>query len=480
MRSIVVVAPTETAQPDMNVQRQFTPLATPRTQWLAAVPMPVLLCDREGRIVDTSAALQTLIGPAAHHATGQTLCEVLATPLLPLSAWHALHAQAREAGHARTEALIHGTDGEPRWCEVTVQALPPPGDAHEAHWLVALQDVTRSRVHAHLQEPVLGALVRDTPLADVMTLVCRQAEALAPDVIATVLAVDEAGRVHPLAGPRFPPAVAAAFDGEAIGPAAGSCGTAAWRGEPVVVTDIATDPLWDTYRAAVLPLGLRACWSSPIKNRSGRVVATFAFYFHEPRGPHTLHRALVDMSVHLCTLALEREAEQARIRTLAYTDSLTGLPNRPHLAIQAQRAIEAAAHSAAPLALLFIDLDRFKTINDHHGHAMGDAVLRTVAQRLRDILPATALLGRHAGDEFVAVLPDCDAPQAIRWATALIDALSRPVALDTPATGVSIGAAIFPSDGADLDTLLRHADQAMYRAKASGRQRLALFSAAHG
>jgi len=441
-------------------------------------PCAALVCGADGRITEVSDSCRRWLGLAAADLLGRRPEQVLAGPGATIPGWERLQDQARRHGRAGTEALVHGHGGRPLWCTLVLDALPAAQGEPDT-WLLTLADITQQRILTELQGPVLGALVRDRPLAEVMALVCTQVQILAPDVVATVLGVDDDGLIRPLAGPSIPAEVSCQFDGAPIGPKAGSCGTAAWRGSPVVVTDIATDPLWDDYRHVVQPLGLRACWSSPIKNGEGRVLATFAFYFREPRAPHGLHEQLVEMSVHLCTLALERERSHAHIHQLAYYDGLTGLPNRALLQANLARAIAQAQQDGTTLALLFIDLDRFKDVNDSHGHAVGDELLREVAQRLAGEVRDRSLVCRLAGDEFVVVLPHCGVEQARHTAERVQQALARPVAIGDLdlTTGACLGVAMYPDDGSDLDRLLRHADAAMYQAKKDGRGGLHFYRA---
>lgn len=129
------------------------------------------------------------------------------------------------------------------------------------------------RLMQGFQNEVLEAIAIGRPFAEVARLLCERAEALAPTAICTILAIDN-GRLRPIAAPSLPQSYSDALDGAEIGPTAGSCGTAAYFGWPVEVIDIETDPLWQDYAALVAPLGLRACWSSPIVARDGRVVGT--------------------------------------------------------------------------------------------------------------------------------------------------------------------------------------------------------------
>lgn len=380
-------------------------------------------------------------------------------------------------GHTRIETLVYGRNGQPRWVSMVVNQTSQVLSGTQS--ITVMSDITLTKMHEVLQKKVLEGMVNEIPLTELMNLVCREVERIAPEVTATILAVDKNGCVHPLAAPSMPAYIGQAIDGVPIGPSAGSCGTAAWRGEPVLVTDIETDPLWADYRAVFAPTGLKACWSSPIKNHQGQVVGTFAFYFQDRRVPDALHHRLVQVCLHLCALALEREAARARIHQLAYFDVLTGLPNRTMFRQSAERALDLLAREGGSAALLYIDLDRFKRVNDNQGHAAGDALLCEVAARLTRSIRPRDLAGRLSGDEFVLLLTDCAAEQAVQTARRVLEALGVPVQIDgqTHQPQASIGIALFPTDGQDVDALLRHGDQAMYQAKSDSRHSLRLFNA---
>jgi diguanylate cyclase (GGDEF)-like protein len=169
------------------------------------------------------------------------------------------------------------------------------------------------------------------------------------------------------------------------------------------------------------------------------------------------------------------------IRTLALYDALTGLANRRQFTQTAEAAISTARATGGKVALLAFDLDRFKPVNDLHGHAAGDAVLREVARRLRDQCSAAENPARLGGDEFAVVLalPEGDAGQAVAFANRLIDAMKAPIVLREGHVriGASVGLAVFPEDATDADNLLGHADLALYRAKAEGRGVVRVFEA---
>ncbi|MDX1570711.1 MAG: EAL domain-containing protein [Xanthomonadales bacterium] len=175
----------------------------------------------------------------------------------------------------------------------------------------------------------------------------------------------------------------------------------------------------------------------------------------------------------------EQRRFRERLDYLAYHDTLTGLPNRPFFEEQFRRTIKQADRRDARLGLLFVDLDHFKEINDSLGHAAGDRLLKTVADRLRDSLRASDLVARLGGDEFVILVQDMSCnDDAGKLARKLLEKLCRSVTIDQHSVpvGASIGIACFPDDGRDPEVLLKNADAAMYAAKSSGRARYRFFA----
>lgn len=168
----------------------------------------------------------------------------------------------------------------------------------------------------------------------------------------------------------------------------------------------------------------------------------------------------------------ERRQLSAQMSRLAFTDALTGLPNRLQLERELQRVLDLARRYSRHFALLFIDLDRFKPINDRYGHAMGDAVLREVGQRLPKLLRNTDLCARIGGDEFVILLSEVSQPaDSVLVAEKVVARLSEPMLLHGQVLniGASVGIVTYPEGGDEVETLLRQADAAMYEVKQSGR-----------
>jgi diguanylate cyclase (GGDEF)-like protein/PAS domain S-box-containing protein len=176
----------------------------------------------------------------------------------------------------------------------------------------------------------------------------------------------------------------------------------------------------------------------------------------------------------------EQQAAEANIQRLAHYDALTGLPNRVLLEDRCAQALVASRRSDCPAAVMFLDLDHFKTVNDSLGHRVGDAVLIELARRLQRVTREQDTVARLGGDEFILLLPETDADGAARVAAKVLEAAQVPFELEGRELTVtpSVGIAMYPGDGEDLDGLSRAADAAMYRAKEDGRNTFRFYTSA--
>ncbi|KQW31283.1 diguanylate cyclase [Rhizobium sp. Root274] len=317
-----------------------------------------------------------------------------------------------------------------------------------------------------LQNTILEKIATGQSLAETIDYLCREVEALAQDVVCSVLLLDEDHRLRHLAGPSLPLEYTDAIDGIQIGPGVGSCGTAAFIGRPVQVEDIETHPYWQPYKGLALPLGLKACWSTPIV-ASGKVLGTFAFYYRVARGPSDAEKAIVQACVHLCAIAMERDQRIADRKRMAETDGLTGLPNRSRF----NTVLGEVAQRPQVWSLLLLDLDNLKMVNDTFGHGAGDDLIRVVAHRIAETAPE-GMAFRLGGDEFAVIIPCIDTLRPADLAARLI-ALIKETAdcgghLIYPA--VTMGGAVIVA-GEGPDQVRQNADYALYHAKERARGR---------
>jgi len=312
----------------------------------------------------------------------------------------------------------------------------------------------------YLQNLILEMVARGEELRTTMDRLCREVERLAPGSLCSILAVDPDGAMHSVAAPSLPEDYNRSLDGTRMGPAAGSCGTAAFRRREVTVTDIQTDPLWADFRHLAGPLGLCACWSSPIIS-AGRVVGTFAFYYHEKRGPTDFERDIVSKCLQLCQIAFERDHRLRMNDLLLYTDTLTGLHNRACF----ERALIEPSRAGGS-ALMLIDIDDLKIVNDTFGHGTGDSLIRIIANRLAEAAaPHRAF--RVGGDE-LAIL--ADTTEVVPLAQRILDSLRQPADCGghVLVPSITIGAAVRSIDDKSGAVMRQNADLALYHGKEDG------------
>jgi diguanylate cyclase (GGDEF)-like protein/PAS domain S-box-containing protein len=471
--------------------------------------------------------------------------------------------------------------------------------------LIDITDRKRADQRQRHHNRVLQLLADKAPVAQVLDAMVRDVEEINPAMVCSVLLLDADGKhLRHGAAASLPNFFTEGIDGVAIGEGVGSCGTAAFTGQRVIVEDIANHPWWVPYRDLARQAELAACWSQPIVSTQGTVLGTFAIYHRVPCKPagadlefildearlaalvieksqadtglklaasvfsharegiiitdplgvmvevnamfthitgysreealghnprellnsgrqnrefyaarrQSLHKAGFwtgevwnrrkngEIYAEMLTISVVRDAtgatqnfvalftditpmkeQQRQLEHMAHFDALTSLPNRVLLADRVQQALTQCQRRGGSVAVVYLDLDGFKAVNDQHGHGLGDELLVALARRMKTALREGDTLARIGGDEFVAVLVDLDQLQdAEPVLERLLTAAADPVQLAEVRLQVSasIGVTIYPQDGAEAELLLRHADQAMYVAKQAGKNRYHLFDVA--
>lgn len=459
----------------------------------------------------------------------------------------------------------------------------------------------RSAVMQQNRSRILAMIVDQAPLEQVLDALVEGAEQMDPSASCTVLLLDDQSILHVASAPHLPDQYNKAIDGVKAGYGVGSCGTAAFLGQRVIVEDVRVHPYWQPYQALVDMAGIRSCWSEPIKNRQGKVLGTFAIYHKEVTTPSEQDIQLISESAALAEIVIERsnaiealkrseerhrlladhatdviwtmdlsghftyispsaqkltgftvaelmqqqmrqlvtpgsyaqvklqmrkaakalqagglypdyvgEVEQVckdgrhvwsevkmsgmydaagvfvgilgvsrdlterrkieeRMRYMAQHDTLTALPNRTLFSDRLQKALQYAVRHQKALALMLLDLNKFKPVNDTHGHAVGDLLLQQVAERLRQAVRCSDTVARIGGDEFIILLPQIDELQhAYLVADKIRHAIAQPFDIHGLEVQIScsIGLACYPQDGDTDMALSKVADQRMYQQKA--------------
>src|SRR2546422_981042 len=244
-----------------------------------------------------------------------------------LDVWQGLLASGKSG---ELEARLRRADGVYRWFLFRVEPLRD-SQGTIVKWYGTNTDIDdRKRAEALLaaENEILEMVATGRPLAVILDGLCRLVDKLCDKSLASILLIDPNGRcLRRGAGPSFPEGFMAAVDGIEIGPCVGSCGTAAYRKEQVIVSDIATDPLWANYRELALACGLRSGWSTPILSSNGSVLGVFGIYGREPRSPTPQHQHTIKQITHLASIAIERKqaAESLRASELLARGQLEAL-----------------------------------------------------------------------------------------------------------------------------------------------------------
>jgi len=253
----------------------------------------------------------------------------------------------------------------------------------------------------------------------------------------------------------------------------------AWaKGEPIFVEDIALEQGFSRMQAA-LQAGLRGALALPIAS-GGKTFGVIELFSTQPIRPdEALTHFLLSVGAQIGQ-SFQRRLAEDRLRFIASHDSLTDLPNRSMLNERLKHALHQGARYNRGIAVMFIDIDRFKVINDSLGHSAGDRMLQDCARRLTECLRESDTIARLGGDEFVVMIENFTAPRdAIVVAQKVLVGMAKPFFVDGQEflVSASIGISTFPDDGADAETLLKNADIAMYRAKDLGRNNYQFYSA---
>lgn len=431
----------------------------------------IVVLDPAQRILYVNDSFTRLCGVGRSTVAGRRLADVI--PLDPAyreSGLRVLDDLTSRGGH--DELMIRGPSGEPCW--VSLVTTPVAGGMN-----IIMTDSSHIKRREFMQRRVVRLLLDERPLGDIAALICREVERLMPGVYATVMQRGQDDRLRVIAAPSFFEGYARMVGAFPVGPDAACSGRAAYLGEPVLAQDVSRDPGWDALRDVVRRTGMRSCWSVPILHTDGRVLGTFALHSRDVLQPGLLHKDVIELSAQLCALGMEREESRARMRHLASYDGLTGLPRRNLFDERAALALDEAGRARRMLAMIFIDLDRFRRVNESHGYMAGDALLRAVGQRLRRLAGAAELCSRLSGDEFLVLLPVADRADLQALAVRVRGALTGPVQAGEvrlePAA--SLGIALYPEHGRQLDALVRNADAAARQAKTGGAERYCIYEA---
>ncbi len=432
----------------------------------------VSIYDNQGRFVFASASHEATLGYRPRELVGRAAVELLHPDERDAVA-QAFAEQLLVTGvPAPIEHRVRSRDGSWRWIELVAILLVD--DPAIGGVLVNGRDVTdrrRAELIAADQARVLEAVARGEPLSSTLEGVARLVERWIDDACA-VVTVNDSDRlvVHVAAAPSLPAPCLAAVDGFAIDPAIQTIPDTVVRHQLVEDGDLAR---------TLLDHGYQSWWGMPIRaaGDGGHFGAVLALRPDDGE-PQPGDKRILEVGASLAAIAIERDRTQARLSHQALHDALTGLPNREQVIERLRHIGHHERHGGPDVAVLFLDLDRFKVLNDSVGHDAGDRLLVSMGERLHDALRPGDLIARFGGDEFVVVCEHLDGiDDALALADRLLGVAREPFNLDGLEVVVTVSIGMALADGRPPEALVRDADAAMYRAKDKGRDRAEIFDA---
>jgi len=566
-----------------------------------SLPGLFIRIDREGRLVDWNTNFEVLLG---HDGLLKAQANVLGIVCADDTALAAAEMKkALEVGYADTEVRLVDAQGGLHSFHMVVKRLEFGGDTHLLATGIDITEQNLQETREQLRNRIFELLASGGELKEILGMVVEYVERNDQRMLCSILLLDDSGRRLVIgAAPSLPDFYNDAVNGLEVGEGVGSCGTAAFRNERVVVEDVSVHRFWPLpFRDLAEQAGLVSCWSEPIRDSAGKVLGTFAIYQRQPGKPSAADLELIHGAANLASIAIEKKRTEAELqlassvyqasgeaivvtdadntivavnpaftRVTGYTleeargcdpkllksgrtpkseyeamwlalsstgqwqgeiwnrrkngeeyaewltintlrnehgevyrriamfsditekkrtaelvwrqanyDTLTGLPNRNLFYDRLSQDIKKTQRAGQTLALLYIDLDRFKEVNDTLGHDAGDELLREAATRIVACVRESDTVARLGGDEFTVVLPTLvNINRVEEVARAVIETLALPFILHGQFTYISasIGIALYPNDAEEVETLLKSADQAMYAAKDSGRNSFSYFT----
>ncbi len=391
--------------------------------------------------------------------------------------WYKSVISAYEKGTTPPELECNITckDGSERHIVVRVSWV---GDKR----LVSFSDMTahwRSEQRNRSHDAMLEMVAKGVPISDILNAIVQTIESEDPTALCSILLLDKEGK-HLLTGaaPSLPVFYNNAINGVEIGMGVGSCGTAAYLGKRVIVEDIMNHEYWQPYASLAQSAGLGSCWSEPIVSSDGTVLGTFAIYHTAPTQLQKSDVERISFAANLAAVAVEHSKTRAELERRAYSDYLTGLPNRRYFIEEAEVELSRFHRYGGEISLIMFDIDRFKQVNDEYGHSIGDRVLQKIADICRASLRDIDIIGRIGGEEFAILLPHTGAEEAKKAAERLRIAIAEEEIMMSETTKskvtASFGVVALHDGNFSIDELLNQVDKALYEAKESGRNRVCM------
>lgn len=447
------------------------------------LPTYVVRIDQELRRVYVNPAYVKFVGISEAELLGSHVSAFWQAINISVDAYVEILKHVLRCG-VQQEVLLEWTDSAGGFVSHIVRIAPEYGQDGAVQGLLVLgfddSERRRRQMLEAARQRVFEKMAHGGDVNEILEQVALYVESSSPSRRCCILLLnEERNRLYSAAAPSFSASCPASLDGAAVGEDSGCCGTVAWRGERLTVEDLLHCARPEACRTFACETGVPGFWSEPIVASSGKVLGVVTVYLSQAGEPGDQDLILLRHASQLSAIAVERKQIEELMHLEASYDSLSGLPNRRLFCDRLREEMAKAERGGYSLAMLFIDLDRFKEVNDTLGHEAGDSLLVEAARRIRACVRESDTVARLAGDEFVVILAEVGetAPQN-RVAQCIVESMTQPFLIGEHIAYISasIGIAGYPQDADSVETLMGCADQAMYASKQAGRNNFSFFT----
>lgn len=439
----------------------------------------IVITDMNGIILDLNSAFVEITGFSRHEAVGKS-AKNLKLSLHDENFYRELSEVLASEDEWQGELWNRREDGQNYAVQTTIRAMRST-DGEIKSYVALFSDITQKLFFStieRIRSNAMQSTLEGISLNKTLDVILKDIEVLIPGAKCSILLLDKS-REHLLScsAPSLPDDYNQAINGIAIGDGIGSCGTAAYRKERVIVENTQQHPYWTAFKELATQYELGSCWSEPIFGKKGRLLGTFAIYHKTPRTPMERDLQLIARTVDFISLLIEDNKAESELRRLATIDELTSLPNRRQLLKTIDTEMARARRYNTSLSFCMIDLDYFKTINDQYGHDAGDQVLKATSSTMKEFIRTSDMAGRLGGEEFGIILPNTSQQDAMIFAERLrltIENLTVSYQETLLNVTISVGVSSFTrnSEVALSNELLSLADRCLYHAKRTGRNKI--------
>ena len=457
---------------------QLQNLKSDETDLLAQVVLQsenaVVVSDTDNKVIFTNASFFRMFGYEREEFAGKR-----ATTLYGRADEKVATKQqiAIRAGSVyRSQKIAYSKTGQPLWVFVTTIPIVSKEGVH-THTVSIINDITDIKVHDRLQSKTLEALMRGVSSTEILSLICYEVERIFRDISIGIVGTSALNQLVLLAGPSLPHAVGNSFSTAHTAPENRLIDHAISQKRRITIADTSKSDRFPDCCKILSENGIPACTVFPILSNSLRPLGAITFNYSAPCRPNKFHLRLAGVMTRLSAFVLEREQIRSTMRHLTHYDSLTGLPNRQLILATGNQVLAKIRNRNKKAAILLINLDKFKRVNESMGHLAGDKLLHAIGRNLHSLWNDKGMVGRMASDEFTLIVEISDNSQAENLVKEVQQVVSIPQHFNdiTLIPTCCVGISLFPDTETNFESLLQCASLALSQAKSCGVGNYAFF-----